>query len=57
MRYTITKNIMYIRNEVGELVPVSMITSGSVKSSTPDSTKQFKIIVDGSGTLTATEVT
>ena len=57
MRYTITKNIMYIRNEVGELVPVSMITSGSVKSSTPDSTKQFKITVDGSGTLTATEVT
>lgn len=75
---------MYIRNEVGELVPVSMISSGSVKSvnnikpdkngnvtiesmpitygivvksSTPDSTKQFKITVDDSGTLTTTEVT
>ena len=32
MSYTITNNIMYIRNEVGELVPVSMIASGSVKS-------------------------
>ena len=57
MSYTITNNIMYIRNEVGELVHVSMIASWSVKSSTPDSTKQFKITVDDSGTLTATEVT
>ena len=57
MSYTTTNNIMYIRNEVGELVPVSMIASGSVKSSAPDSTKQFKITVDDSGTLTATEVT
>ena len=32
MSYTITNNIMYIRNEVGELVPVSMIASGAVKS-------------------------
>lgn len=32
MSYTITNKIMYIRNEVGELVPVSMIASGSVKS-------------------------
>ena len=32
MSYTITNNIMYIRNEVGELVPVSMISSGAVKS-------------------------
>ena len=32
MSYTMTNNIMYIRNEVGELVPVSMIASGSVKS-------------------------
>ena len=32
MSYTITNSIMYIRNEVGELVPVSMIASGSVKS-------------------------
>ena len=32
MSYTITNNIMYIRNEVGELVPVSMIASGAIKS-------------------------
>lgn len=32
MSYTITNNIMYVRNEVGELVPVSMIASGAVKS-------------------------
>ena len=32
MSYTITNSIMYIRNEVGELVPVSMIASGAVKS-------------------------
>ena len=32
MSYTITNNIMYIRNEVGELVPVSMVASGSVKT-------------------------
>lgn len=29
MSYTITNNIMYIRNEVGELVPVSMIASSA----------------------------
>ena len=32
MSYTITNNIMYIRNEVGELVPVSMIASEAIKS-------------------------
>lgn len=29
MSYTITNNIMYIRNKVGELVPVSMIASSA----------------------------
>lgn len=29
MSYTITNNVMYIRNEAGELVPVSMIASGA----------------------------
>ena len=29
MSYTITDNVMYIRNEAGELVPVSMIASGA----------------------------
>lgn len=29
MSYTITNNIMYVRDSTGELVPVSMITSGS----------------------------
>ena len=32
MSYTITNNVMYIRNEVGELVPVSMIASGADKT-------------------------
>ena len=27
MSYTITNNVMYVRNEAGELVPVSMIAS------------------------------
>ena len=29
MSYTITNNIMYVRNDTGELVPVSMIASGA----------------------------
>ena len=36
-------------NENGELSVI-------IKSSTPDSTKKFKITVDDSGTITATEV-
>lgn len=29
MSYTITNNVMYVRNDAGELVPVSMIASGA----------------------------
>ena len=29
MSYTITNNIMYVRNDTGEFVPVSMIASGA----------------------------
>lgn len=29
MSYTITNNVMYIRNEAGDLAPVSMISSGA----------------------------
>ena len=47
MSYTITNNIMYIRNEVGELVPVSMIASGAVKS-----VKNIKPDKNGNVTIT-----
>ena len=32
MSYTITNNIMYVRDDTGELVPVSMIASDATKA-------------------------
>lgn len=46
-------------NEIAEetVINVSLVKEITMLSSTPGSTKKFKIIVDDTGTLTATEVT
>lgn len=61
--YTITANLKFIC-EVKQLsedyIPDTIQRTGNeviIPSSTPDSTKRFKITVDDSGTLSATEVT
>ena len=58
--YLYTSADMKVKRLSDELIPDNILRVSDdliVKSSTADSTKKFKITVDDSGTITATEVT